>query len=152
MTVWSLVKWPGISSGIFNGNNWKVTLMLNFDVFFVVSRTYFWTTFELPAIWEALTFVWRLYSVMGWASLSMLRNTKSDIYSSSLCWAITSNCWPLESGGWFNIKMSSYQYRKSHCGDKTVVKSSYLHNGISYTGKMTSLYWFSPQIAQIRYS
>ena len=37
--------------------------------------------------------------------------------------------------------MASYQYRKSHCGDKTVVRSSYLHNGISYTGKMTSLYW-----------
>ena len=41
----------------------------------------------------------------------------------------------------FNIKMSSYQYSKSHCGDKTVVRSSYLHNGISYTGKMSSLYW-----------
>ena len=38
-------------------------------------------------------------------------------------------------GPWFNIKMSSYQYRKSHCGDKTVVRSSYLHNGISYTGQ-----------------
>ena len=37
--------------------------------------------------------------------------------------------------------MSSYQYRKSHCGDKTVVRWSYLHNGISYTGKMSSLYW-----------
>ena len=37
--------------------------------------------------------------------------------------------------------MSSYQYRKSHCGDKTVVRSSYLRNGISYTGKMSSLYW-----------
>ena len=44
--------------------------------------------------------------------------------------------WP-----WFNIKMSSYQYRKSHCGDKTVVRSSYLHNRSSYTGKTTSLYW-----------
>ena len=39
------------------------------------------------------------------------------------------------------IKISSYQYRKSHCGDKTVVRSSYLHNGISFTGKMSSLYW-----------
>ena len=39
------------------------------------------------------------------------------------------------------IEMSSYQYRKSHCGDQTVVRSSYPHNGISYTGKMTSLYW-----------
>ena len=37
--------------------------------------------------------------------------------------------------------MSSYRYRKSHCGDKTVVRSSYLHNGISYTSKMSSLYW-----------
>ena len=46
-----------------------------------------------------------------------------------------------QSGPWFNIKMSSYQYRKSHCGDKTVVRSSYLHNGISYAGKMSSLYW-----------
>ena len=41
----------------------------------------------------------------------------------------------------FNMKMTSYRYRKSHCGDNTVVNSSYLHNGISYTGKMTSLYW-----------
>ena len=49
-------------------------------------------------------------------------------------------------GGWFNIKMSSYQYRKSHCGDKTVVRSSYLHNGISYTGKMTSSYWIRAQM------
>ena len=45
-----------------------------------------------------------------------------------------------DSGPRFNIKMS-YQYRKSHCGDQTVVRSSYLHNGISYTGKTASLYW-----------
>ena len=51
-----------------------------------------------------------------------------------------------ESGPQFNIKMSSYQYRKSHCGDKTVVRSSYLHNGISYTGKMWSLYWIRAQV------
>ena len=52
---------------------------------------------------------------------------------------------PQTPGPWFNIKMSSYQYRKSHCGDKTVVRSSYLHNGISYTGKMSSLYWIGAQ-------
>ena len=45
------------------------------------------------------------------------------------------------TGPWFNIKMSSYQYRKSYCGDKTILRPSYLHNGISYTGKTTSLYW-----------
>ena len=44
-------------------------------------------------------------------------------------------------GPWFNIKMTSYQYRKSHCEDKTILRPSYLHNGISYTGKMKSLYW-----------
>ena len=61
-------------------------------------------------------------------------------------WSFIYFCWMSNRPGpWFNIKMSSYQYRKSHCGDKTVVRSSYLHNGISYTGKMTSLYWFSPQ-------
>ena len=43
--------------------------------------------------------------------------------------------WP-----WFNIKISSYQYRKSHCGDKAVVRSSHLHDVNSYTSKTSSLY------------
>ena len=38
------------------------------------------------------------------------------------------------SGPWLNIKMSSYQYKKSHCGDQTILRLSYLHNGIFYTG------------------
>ena len=59
-----------------------------------------------------------------------------------LCGGISAKKTP---GPWFNIKMSSYRYRKSHCGDKTVVRSSYLHNGISYTGKMSSLYWIGAQ-------
>ena len=41
--------------------------------------------------------------------------------------------------------MSSYQYRKSHYGDKTILRPSYLHNGISYTGKTISLYWIRSQ-------
>ena len=47
----------------------------------------------------------------------------------------------MSSGGGFNIKMPSYQYRKSHYGGKKILWPSYLHNGISYTGKMTSSYW-----------
>ena len=43
------------------------------------------------------------------------------------------------SGPWFIIKMSSYQYRKSHCGGKTILPPSCLHNGISNTGKTASL-------------
>ena len=46
-----------------------------------------------------------------------------------------------EPGPRFNIKTSSYQYRKSHCGDKTILRPSYLHNGVSYNGNTTSLYW-----------
>ena len=54
---------------------------------------------------------------------------------------ITGPLWGESTGAWFNIKMTSYQYRKSHCGDKTILRPSYLHNGISYTGKTASLYW-----------
>ena len=46
-----------------------------------------------------------------------------------------------QTGPWFNIKVSSHQYRKSHCGDKPFSIPCHLHNGNSYTGKMTSLYW-----------
>ena len=35
----------------------------------------------------------------------------------------------------------SYQYRECHCGDKMAIRLSYLHGGISYTGKMTCFYW-----------
>ena len=49
------------------------------------------------------------------------------------------------TGAWFNIVMPSYQYRKSHCGDKMILRPSYLHNGISYIGKTTSLYWIRAQ-------
>ena len=40
-----------------------------------------------------------------------------------------------EAGPWYDIKMSSYQYMKFHCGDETVVGSSHIHNGISYTAR-----------------
>ena len=55
-----------------------------------------------------------------------------------------------DPGPWFNIKMSSYQYRKSHCGDKTILRPSYLYNGISYTGKTTSLYWIRALLTMTR--
>ena len=46
----------------------------------------------------------------------------------------------MRPGPQFNIKMTSYLYRKSHCGDNTILPPSYLHNWISFTGKTTSLY------------
>ena len=92
-----------------------------------------------------------LQSVTHWLHALSLRNLyfiiipsiffqKSSIHVYRGVWCL----WPIdfeEPGPQINIKMSSYQPRKSHCGDKTVVRSSYLRNGISYTGKMASLYW-----------
>ena len=65
-----------------------------------------------------------------------------------LWWHYHNEIWRLHPGPWFNIKMLSYQYRKSHCGDNTILWPSYLHNGISYTGKKTSLYWIGALISQ----
>ena len=41
--------------------------------------------------------------------------------------------------------MPSYQCRKSLCGDKMILRPSYLHKRISYTGKVTSLNWIRAQ-------
>ena len=57
----------------------------------------------------------------------------------------------MNQGAWFNSQMSSYQCRKSHCGDKTVVRSSYLHNKISYTGTMTSGSRFNMKMSSNQY-
>ena len=67
----------------------------------------------------------------------LISDNENDDLHTALC---------LRSGPRFSIKMSSYQYRKSHRGDKTILRPSYLHNGISYTGKMTSLYWIGAQV------
>ena len=55
----------------------------------------------------------------------------------------------LRPGLWFTIKILSFQYRKSHCRDKTILRPSYLHNGIPCTGKMTSLYWIGALVMDI---
>ena len=42
------------------------------------------------------------------------------------------------TGGWFHIKILSYQYRNSHYGDKRNLWLSYLHKGISYADQIQS--------------
>ena len=59
---------------------------------------------------------------------------------------------PRSAGPWFNINMPSYQYRKSPCGDKTILRPSYLQHGISCTGKTASLYWIGAQIPACKLS
>ena len=48
-----------------------------------------------------------------------------------------------DAGDWFSIKIQSYQYRKTHRGDKMILQQSYLHDGVSYGGMMISWYWIS---------
>ena len=57
-------------------------------------------------------------------------------YSLTTCWMAVGRGPIRGPGGRFNIKTSSH-----HCGDNTILWPSYLPNGISYTNKMTSLYW-----------
>ena len=56
----------------------------------------------------------------------------------------SSICDMFAPGGWFNIKIASYQYRKSYYGHRMILRPSYLCSGISYTGKTASWYWTGP--------
>ena len=76
--------------------------------------------------------------------------TQTASYFLGQCWPRSPNCRISIPGPQFNKKMPSYQYKKSHRGDKTVVRLYYLHNGISYLGKMVSLYWIRAQAAIIQ--
>ena len=51
---------------------------------------------------------------------------------------------PQGPGTRFNIKMLYYQYRKCHYGEKMILRLSYLHNGISCAGKVTSYIELGP--------
>ena len=82
------------------------------------------------------------------SSVTKLSNSLSGLLD-ILCGEVRLRCFcyvQWQSGPRFNIKTTSYQYRKSYCGDKTILLPSYLHNGISYTGKMSSLYWIGAQL------
>ena len=88
-----------------------------------------------PSLWTCRTY--RLLNLLIAESCLRLLSTRKNVH---IDWWIKPGD-AMRPGPWFNIKMTSYQYRKSHCGDKTILRPSYLHNGISYTGKMPSLYW-----------
>ena len=109
--------------------------------------TYDWFLSRLPTSWVHYS---ATFQATGWLSsvhvLFFLAQPGPWCHDLEKLSTLLASLCGKSSGPWFNIKMSSYQYRKSHCGDKTVVRSSYLHNVISYTGKMTSLYWFGPLI------
>ena len=118
-------------------NHWKPVdsqqeiSMQSFGAFFIVKSqksfwTYGWSVGELRRLNVHVT----------------LRHRKALMHLTLRCFLNDISVCIEDTGPWFNKKMSSYQYRKSLCGDKTILRPSYfIHNGISYTGKTTSLYW-----------
>ena len=89
-------------------------------------------------------FEWETFIIIIWIMMetSLVHDAH---FLMNLCTQIRFDDKMLPLWALIQYKITSYQYRKFHCGDKTVVRSSDLHNGISYTGKMVSLHWFSPQ-------
>ena len=69
-------------------------------------------------------------------------------YSVEVCDSTEHGCWGcVIHAPRFSIKMASYQERKSRFGDMTVIRSFYLQNGNSFTGKATFLQWIGPRIS-----
>ena len=100
-----------------------------------IRRSLYWDGAQAVSIW------WRHHAPWHYWDWYPSALSLSEVKDQAPLDLQSSNKSMHKPGPWFNIKMPFYQYRKSQCGDKTVVKSSYLHNGISYCGKMTSLYW-----------
>ena len=113
-------------------------------------KTYTTLTAQFPTI-----FISELLALVPWYEMLVINHTVAlsvdcrDTNTLTHCTRASVDPDLCRQGVWINIKMSSYQYRKSHCGDETILRPSYLHNGISYTGKTTSLYWIGVQIASL---
>ena len=81
------------------------------------------------------------HSKIAFISGKDIKQPLFHLYPGMMC------AWKRQPRGWFNIRMPSYQHRKSHCGDKTILRPSYLHNGISYAGKTIPLYWIRVHVS-----
>ena len=101
---------------------------------------------EVPGF--TLNFSGIKYKSTVFCSLNFSTNSQKTVHTLEAIHSFQKQLVTIIPGSRFNIKMTSYQYRKSHCGDKTILRPSYLHHGISYTGKMTSLllYWIGAQV------
>ena len=100
----------------------------------------FYTSCHFVFIYSQISFVHvRAGDEYEWRHIIRHNDLKKNIIPARLAvgsWVVQSI--PIrvhEQGKWFNIKMQSYQHRRSHCGYKTAERSSYFLIGISYTGK-----------------
>ena len=120
--------------------------LTDFPISIMLTSLALWQSNDCPSASKATLMNMDKYFM--WIHCEWLHNHNKAKHNKTVCifLGIYCRCDLCNPGPWFNIKMSYYQYRKSHCGDKTVVRLSYLHNGNLYTGKMIPLYWISPQV------
>ena len=118
----------------------RITILTNQSC---VSVTYFfvYSTLMIYTVYEVGISLWWLFALPTLGTVSC-RYTIYFVFIQGLHFEeFVHEREHIEAWGWFNIKMPSSQYQKSHFGDKMMFLSSYLHNGISHCDKKTSSYW-----------
>ena len=65
--------------------------------------------------------------------------------NSNITWNVTMKVQNKDQGPDSIWRCHLTSMRKSHCRDETILRPSYFHNGIFYTGKAVSLYWIGAQ-------
>ena len=100
-----------------------------------------------PSITTPHQLIWLLYDVSGVRDVTLWSDYPGRIHTLHQIIEHTGGK-TLFRSNWIWGPRALIQYRESHCWDKTVIRPSYLHNGISYTGKMTSLYWIRALVSQ----
>ena len=97
-------------------------------------------------------FVWGIHQSKICSGNGKACCMKASSHYPNQCWLILSKIlrnqshqmfWWNIPRPWCKIKMLFYQHSKSHYGDKTVTRTWYSHNGISFIGKTPFLYWIS---------
>ena len=134
-----------LQKGLMERSNWGTKHKAISDVNFrlrshskAIIKTGLWKELPVPFRFQAITEHSIIYCMCRQYSVSIIVNTVHFyIVQDNL------TCCPL---GLYQYKYGLSWYMDFRYTDKTVVRTSYLYNGKSYTGK-TSLYWDGPLVS-----
>ena len=117
-TQFSYICANGLTTSLWDGGFAPSSMQYRlYRVMFVVDKRNSYCDVEIRGFCHVLVSSFKGHMYNGY-------NTCSKTLWSSIVWYI-------ETWAPIYIKMSFYHYRKSYFGNKTVVRSSYLHTGIS---------------------
>ena len=145
---------------------WMIITIINKTNLYIVNLLFWQLSTLIKSSWKNIH--WNLYIYLQklleaicwyktgwsgtWKALHKFTNIESIKWSVGNSTSINPVTWqPLL--GWLFWYLIQYKaliipYRKSLCGDKVTTRASYLHNGISCTGKITFLYWIIPKVSR----